>query len=404
MEAFRVVTLNGPRQAGKTTLARLVHRRRGGTLVTFDDSDALEAARRDPLGFVTGFPEPLVIDEFQLAGDPLARAIKRVVDDDPRPGRFLLTGSSDFLSIPSLSESLAGRVRIVDLWPLSQGEQEGTVERFIDLLFDDPEALRGPPPSDLDRADCFRRVCRGGFPEVTATASARIRAGWFDSYVRTVTQRDIRELARIRQARELPRLLRLAAARTAQEANTADLARDVGMPAATVRGYLSLLAAVYLLVRLPAWSRNLTAKVKRRPKNYLTDSGLAADLLGLDPAALARPTAPAAGQLLETFVVMELLRQRGWSTTRVDLHHFRDRDGPEVDVVLESRDGRVAALEVKAAVSVSRRDFRWLEMLRDKLGALFVQGAVLHAGPRAYGFGDRLAALPVSTLWRAGPS
>ena len=397
LEDSRVVLVHGPRQSGKTTVAREVLRRRSGRFETLDDPASLEAALRDPAGFLEG-EGLLVLDEFQRAGQPILLAIKAEVDRRPRPGRFLLTGSTMFLSDPALSESLAGRVDIVDLWPLSQGELGGRRERFPDLLLESPEAIRRLRPERLARREVFERVCRGGFPEAVRR-SPRSRRRWFDSYVRTVVERDSRELARVRDADDLARLVRLIAARTAGESNAAELARELGVPRTTVADHLPLLRALFLFHEVPAWSRNLTSKVVRSPKVHLTDSGLAARLLGQEPEALLRPVSRAAGPLLETFVAGEIARQAAWSPDRIGLHHFRSREGPEVDLVLESADGRVGAVEVKAARSVASTDFRHLAWLRDRTGDGFVQGVVLHAGESVLPFGDRLTALPVSALW-----
>jgi predicted AAA+ superfamily ATPase len=398
---FRVIVVNGPRQSGKTILLGQLQRRIGGTLVTFDDPEILEAAISDPVGFIGGFTKPLLIDEVQRAGDPLLRAIKAQVDREPRPGQFVLAGSTRFLTVPTLSESLAGRVFIVDLWPFSQGELVAHVDQFIESVFENPAALATQPDYSGDRATYFRRICVGGFPEVVAKRSAKTRMAWFNAYIRTVTQRDIKEISRIHQAAELPRLLRLLAGLTAQELNVAKVARRAKLDDQTLHNYLPLLETVYLAHRIPGWSRNLTSKVKRRPKIYLTDTGIAAHLLGVNPDGLARPTSRASGLLLETFVLNELAKQRTWSSVAVELYHFRDRDGAEVDIVMESHDGKVVGLEVKSGQTVSRDDFVWLEMMRDKLGPEFVRGVVLYTGARALPFGDRLWALPVAALWGA---
>jgi predicted AAA+ superfamily ATPase len=398
---FRVVVVNGPRQSGKTVLLGQLHEQIGGTSVTFDDPEMLEAAKSDPVGFVGGFVKPLLIDEVQRAGDPLLLAIKAHVDRDPTPGQFVLTGSTRFLTVPTLSESLAGRALIIDLWPFSQGEIARSKDSFVDAVFENPRGLLTQTPYRGGRAACFRRVCLGGFPEVIKKRSAQARTAWFGAYVRTVTQRDIKEISRIRQAAELPRLLRLLAGISAQELNVARLAARVGLDDQTLHNYLPLLETVYLVHRIPGWSRNLTSKVKRRPKIYLADTGLASHLLRVNPDALAHPTSPASGPLLETFVLNELVKQRTWSERDVDLYHFKDRDGAEVDLIIEAFDGRVVALEVKAAQSVAKGDFRWLELLREKLGSQFAYGAVLYTGSRAIPFGDRLSALPIPALWES---
>lgn len=393
---FRVVVVNGPRQSGKTTLLHQVVQSHGGDLVTLDDPAVLAAARSDPVGFVDGRRGPLLIDEVQLAGDPLVRAIKATVDRDPRPGRFLLAGSTQFLTVPALSESLAGRAHIIDLWPLSQGELEGTKEHFIDDLF------AGRPIRSLaalGRVDYFERVCAGGFPEVLRRSGRRSRSAWLASYVRTVVQRDVAEVSQARHLDEMPRLLRYLAAVTAQELNSARLAEHIGLSADTVRRYLPILETTYLVHRLPAWSRNLAAKVTKHPKVYMTDSGLASQLIGVNAERLVTPPAPAAGPLIETFVVNEIAKQQTWNDTPVRLYHWRDRDGAEVDLVIEADDGRVAAVEIKASATVTADDFRHLIRFRERLGDTFAAGVVLYTGANVLNFGDRLTAAPMSSLW-----
>lgn len=397
LDAFRGVVLTGARQVGKSTLARDVCTRRRGTYVSLDDETALEAARRDPVGFIDR-PPPVAIDEVQRGGDALLRAIKARVDIRRRRGSFLLTGSTRFLSLPRLSESLAGRIEILDLWPFSQGELRRCRDGLADRLFGPAPALRGIRPPRATRELVAGWLCRGGFPEVQSLRPA-LRRRWFASYVRTVTQRDVLEVSRLRQVHELPRLLRLLAARTAQEVNVQHVSTDLGMPRTTLLGYLAAVEMAYLWHRLPAWSRNLTAKVVRHPKGFIPDTGLATYLLGVDPTALLLPQSHLLGPLLETFVVGEMARQRGWARIDHDLFHFRDRSGVEVDLVLEARDGRVAAVETKAAATVSARDFAGIDLLHDRLGDAFSHGVVLYLGDAIQSFGDRRTALPLGALW-----
>lgn len=399
MSESRVVALLGARQTGKTTLGREVARSRGGTYATLDDEGTREAVARDPIGFLDA-PTPLVIDEFQRAGDSLLRAVKRRVDDVATPGQFLLTGSTRYTTMPNLSESLAGRVEIVDLWPLSQGEINGTSDRLLDRLFGSTESLRRLRPDVLSRAQAFERVTAGGYPSAYRRPE-RTRRRWYDAYLRTLTQRDVREFSRAQELDALPRLLRLLAARTAQEFNAADVARDLDMARTTLPTYLALLETIYLVYRLPAWSMNLTKKAVKHPKLHFVDAGLAAHLLGVGAEALASPTSNAAGPVLETFVAGELARQLTWAETSADLLHFRDRDGAEVDFVVEARDGRIAGVEVKCSSTVTARDFRGLDLLHDRLGDRFTNGVVLHLGDRALPFGDRRTALPLAALWQA---
>lgn len=400
LESFRVVVVTGPRQAGKTTLVHHVLSGRG-TLQRLDDQATLDTALADPVGFVQYGEPPRAIDEIQRGGDLLVRAVKAQVDADPRPGQYLLDGSADFLTVPTISESLAGRAVLFDLWPFSQGEMEGAPDGFLARLLDDPSALRAGPASQVSLREYLERVCAGGFPDVTTLPPGR-RPAWFRSYVRTVTQRDIRDLVDARRGDQLPRVLRLLAARTAGELVVANVHADSGLGSrSTTEDYIGYLSMTYLVHLVPAWSRNLTTKIKRHPKVYVGDSGLAAHLSGKGVEALERPGDPARGPLVETFVVNELMKQRSWTEADVELCHLRDRDGAEVDLVVEASDGRVAGIEVKAAMTVTSADFRRLAWLRDKLGDGFVHGVVLYAGDRPLSFGDRLTALPISYLWLA---
>lgn len=402
-ETFRVVVVNGPRQSGKSTLLNLTAKPAGAEVVTLDDRAVLRLARTDPAGLVHDYPKPLFVDEVQRGGDPLVLAIKAWVDRHARQrGQFILAGSSRFLTVPTLSESLAGRVRIVDLFPFSQGEIEGTSDGFVDLVFNDPDGLRDVRPPALRRVEAMERVVRGGFPPVQQLESARSRAAWFADYQRTLVQRDLAELRRVRQAVEVPRLIRLLAGLSGSELNMSLLARGLDLTGDTIRSYLALLETIYVHHTLPAWSAGFVSRAKRRPKIHFIDSGLAAAALGMNVERLSVPTEPRAGPLLESFVVGELARQRTWAETPVDLFHFRDREQREVDVVLESADGRVVGVEVKAAIDIDEADTRWLRWLRDHLGQRFVHGVVLHLGDRPLPFGDRITGLPLAALWRTG--
>jgi predicted AAA+ superfamily ATPase len=405
LDSFRAVVVNGPRQAGKTTLAGELAGSRGATVVSLDDNGLYEACLADPQAFLDAFPRPLFIDEFQRAGDPLVRAVKVAVDAERTPGQFLLTGSSRFLTTAGLSVSLAGRAAIIDLWPYTQGEADQlgpTADSLLGRLFERTTLAQaqGPYPS---RSEYLQRVCRGGFPEVH-DLSPTVRPVWFDAYINTIVQRDVPLIARGRHLGELPRLLRVVAARTSQELNLVSVAADTGIDRMSLsRNYLPLLENIYLVRQLPSWSRNLTSRVVKHPKTYISDSGLAAGLLGVDPDGLALPNAPALGPLIETFVVDELVRQLSFMAgPRASLYHFRSPDGPEVDVVAEAPDGRVVGLEVKASSTVRQADFKHLALLRDRLdriGQPFVAGGVIYLGNQALPFGDRLSALPLCHLW-----
>jgi hypothetical protein len=389
-----VVVLNGARQVGKTTLVQTLRYRGDREFVTLDDRAGREAAEMDPRAFIDRAADTLVIDEAQLV-PALFRAIKMEVDRDRRPGRFLLTGSSRLLAAPDMADALVGRVETLELWPFSQGELSGRPETFIDRLFDEPSGL--VRAGDLRRSELFDRIIAGGFPEAVERAPAR-RERWFEAYVTTTTRSVIRELADIERLAEVPRLLRLCAARTATELNVSAVAGDLGVPRRTTDGYLSLLSTAFLIHLVPAWSTNLSSKVVRRPKLVMADTGLAAHLLRADPGALRRPDGPV-GQLLESFVANELRKQATWSSHRPSLWHFRDRSGVEVDLVLEHPDGRVVAIEVKATSTPRAADLKGLRFLADRLGDRFHYGLLLSSAPEATPFGPRIAALPVSALW-----
>jgi predicted AAA+ superfamily ATPase len=395
--ARRVTVVTGPRQSGKTTLVR-THLGGAGTLRSLDDQGSLDAALADPVGFAALGGRPLVIDEVQRGGEPLVRAIKQAVDLDPSPGQFVLTGSSNFLTVPTISESLAGRAGFVEVWPFTQGEVAGTADGFIDGLFAGTGELGAHRPSGLDRRGLLERVCTGGYPEVHRLP-VRQRPGWFRDYVRTTIKRDVVELSGIRKVAEMGQLLRLLAARTAGELVMQSVIDDSPLERQAVYDYRAWLETIHLVTTLPAWSRNLTRRVKRRPKVFLTDPGLAAWLLGKTPAALQDPTDPATGQLVETFVFAELRRQLTWATTDVTMYHWQDRAGAEVDLILEAADERVAGLEVKSGHTPRPEWFRWLTQMRDTLGDKFVAGVALYAGQQILPFGDRLLAAPISTLW-----
>jgi len=396
--ARRVTVVSGPRQSGKTTLVRGRLAETGGELRSLDEPGVLAAALADPVGFVGLGERPLVIDEVQRGGEPLVRAIKVQVDRDSRPGQFVLTGSSNFLTVPSISESLAGRAGFVEVWPFSQGELAGAADRFVDTIFSGVDALAAAKPPTIDREELLERACTGGFPEVHELA-VRQRSGWFRDYVRTTIERDVVEMSGIRKVVELRELLRLLAARSGCELVMQSLIGDSTLERQAVYDHRAWLETIHLVELLPAWSRNLTGRVKKRPKVFITDSGLTAWLVGKTPSALRDPTDPATGRLIETFVYGELRRQLTWAETDATLFHWQDHSGAEIDFVLERSDGTVVALEVKAGMTLKQDWFRWLARMRDRLDERFVAGAVLYGGSDILPFGERLLAIPISSLW-----
>ena len=361
--------------------------------VTLDTAAVLAAAKADPEGFLGGFDGPVVIDEVQRAPQ-LLLAIKAIVDTDRRPGGFLLTGSANVLALPNLSDSLAGRMEIIRLRPLSQGEIEDVREDFIDALF--ATKFRLPERSDVDRRSVLKRIEQGGFPEVQTRKSADRRAAWFDSYLTTILQRDVRDLSNIEDLTALPRLLRLLAARVGGLLNYSDLSRTLGLPQSTLKRYFALLESTFLIHLVPPWSANLGRRMVKSPKVYLLDTGLACHLLGTEGLADDHPNV---GGLLENFVLMELLKQATWNKIRATLLHFRTQSGMEVDLVLEDRKGRLVGIEVKASATVSAGDFRGMHAMADLTTKRFHRGVVLYCGSESIAFGKKMYALPISSLW-----
>lgn len=400
LEVFRVVVLHGARQSGKTTLARQIADERGGTYQTLDDEATLEAALDDPRFFLTAHPSPLVVDEIQLGGDRLVRAAKIIVDEDPTPGKFLFTGSTNFLTVPTISESLAGRAAILRLHPLSESERCGAKPGAVQDWFNREFNLARV--SELTRDDYMHRVCRGGYP-ATTDMSPQQRRNWFSSYVQTVTQRDLAALTDIRRTGVLEQMTRWVAASTNSELNVAQATSRLGVNRQTFTSYLDWLATVFLAEQVPSWSRNHLERTVRRPKLHITDTGLATALLGLDASALSSQNSTMAGPLLESFVVSEIARQQDSSNVPDRRHYWRDRDGHEVDIVIEQPSGAVVAIEVKATGSPTARMLSHVAWLRDKLDRVepeaFRAGVLLHTGPQTLKVGDRLYLAPIDTLW-----
>ena len=389
----RVVAVNGARQVGKSTIAKAVAG--SGSFRFLDDPATLRAATEDPVSFVE-HEGLLVIDEVQLAPG-LFRAVKLIVDADPAPGQFLLTGSARLLALRDLPDALPGRMETIELWPFAQGEIDGTPDRFVDAAFGRGPALSHR--STLRRRDYLDRIVRGGYPEATRR-TARRRAAFFDSYLTTLIERDVSELSVIERRRELRQLVTTLAGRAGGLLVPGTLAGQVGLPNTTVRRYLELLATVFLIKEIPAWSR--TPRASAAPKVAFVDSGMACHVIGQDAARLGS-TGGAAGAMVENFVLMELARQLTWNEQRASLFHFRTKDGVEVDAVLETPDGRVIGIEVKAGANVRSEDLAGLRHLERRLGDQFVAGYVLYTGPETLPFGDRIRALPLEVLWRAEP-
>ena len=415
-----VVLIHGPRQCGKTTLAQITcapnyltsggdslswgfsQRVRDYSYFSFDDPGTRDGAQADPVGFVADLPERVILDEVQRVPE-LFEAIKVVVDRRRVPGRFLLTGSTNVFLVPQLSESLAGRLQIVPLHPLTQYELTGQSDPsrpdadFLSTLFGD-----GFPVFQCERlgAQLIEKIVAGGYPAALVRPTARRTANWYRDYVEVLVQRDVRDLARVRSLDVLPRLLHASAAQTARLFNLSSLASPFNLSRPSIGNYVTLLERLFLLERLPAWHSNRLKRLVKSPKLHLTDTGLAAALLRADAKALAADRG-LLGQLLETFVFQELRRQASWHEMPAGFFHFRDKSGAETDIVIEQTSGAIAGVEIKAAASVNSTDFRGLRKLQKVVGDRFVRGVVLYDGETSLPFGDRFHAVPISRLWEA---
>lgn len=396
-----VVFVGGARQVGKTTLVQsLAEGRHPARYLTLDDPTVLSAARSDAAGFLDALDGPVVLDEVQRAPE-LFLPIKASVDRERRSGRYLLTGSANITFLPDLTRALMGRMEILTLRPLSQGEIGGVEDGFIDAVFGRrlPEGPWGAEAGSGIRS----RVLRGGYPEPIQRRSEDRRRAWVESYVAATVQRDVRDLANVERLAELPQVLSLLAARVGGLLNHSDVSRATGIPQTSLKRYLSLFQATALLEPLPAWSVNLGKRLIKSPKVMLSDTGLAAALQGIDAKRLGSEP-ELFGPLIENFVVCELRKQADWSRSRPRLYHLRPTSGRGVDIILEDRSGRVVGVEVKASATAGAGDFAGLRAVADALGERFVRGIVLHTGQEPVPFGRNLMALPVGSLWttRAG--
>lgn len=390
------VLIHGPRQCGKTTLVRQLAEETGCGYITFDDDIQRSAAQFDPIGFVADLPESVILDEVQRVPE-LFTSLKLAIDAQHRPGRFILTGSANVLLVPKLADSLAGRMEIFRLHPLSQTELNRKQAVFLECLFQ--TGFKTGSFGQRQGKALAVRLASGGFPSALARSSQRRREDWYRNYADTLLQRDIRDMARVSSLDVLSRLLSYAAGHTACLRNVAAIAAPFHVSRQTIGEYLSLFSRMFLLEELAPWHNNLLKRLVKTPKLHLVDSGLVCTLLGLDGDSLWS-NRTLFGQILETFVYQELRRQASWHEQSINFFHFRDRDQVEVDLILESQ-GRAAGVEVKAASTVTSADFRGLRRLKEVLQDRFAGGVVLYDGEAIAGFGENFYAVPLSFLWDA---
>lgn len=391
----RAVCLLGARQSGKSTLARAIAaEEHPAEYLTLDDDATRQAALADPTGFIAGRSGPAVIDEVQRAPD-LMLAIKERLDTNDERGQFLLAGSANIVTLPSIADALPGRVDYVRLWPFSQGELTARRESFIDRL------LAGETPqvndAEVGLGAYAAKIVTGGFPDAQRRSAAG-RTRFFNSYVTTILGRDLQDVARVRDPGNVERLLRILATRSAGLMSSRAVAGELGVDHKTIAAQTRILEELFLVWRLQSWHVNLGSRQVKTPKIHLTDTGLLAHLTNIDAGRILQSPVMA-GAIVETFVAIELARQCDWAESPATLFHYRDDQQREVDVVLELSSGEIAGVEVKTAASVRAKDFAGLRHLRDKLGVRFKTGVVLYTGTRTLSFGDRLAAVPLCGLW-----
>jgi predicted AAA+ superfamily ATPase len=391
----RIVFVGGARQVGKTTLVSEIARHdRPMAAFTLDDRATREAALADPAGFVADLPGPSFIDEIHRAPDLLLE-LKKAVDADTTPGRFVITGSANVLTSRRIQDSLPGRVDRVDMWPLAQSEIRGSSVNVVDGLF----AGRAPQitGAPAGRAAFAQVVGEGGYPEARLRPAGGLRDRWFANYVAGTLARDLTELADVRRSDDAGRLLRLLAAQSANLLSYRKVGARLDMHHETVKAYVALLEQMFLVKRLPAWRPGFGAREAATPKLYVCDSGLLAHLLGADTERIANDD-QVTGKLCETFVAGELLRHASWSEQRPRLYHYQ-RDREDVDLVLENNRGDVVGVEVKAAATLRATDWKWLKKLAEARGEAFKAGIVVYAGEQTIPLGRRLWAVPYSGLW-----
>jgi predicted AAA+ superfamily ATPase len=381
-----VVMVNGPRQSGKTTLVRQFAAA-DRAYVTLDDETVLQAARSDPAGFIRDL-DRAIIDEVQRIPE-LLRAVKRSVDEDRRPGRFLLTGSANILTLPRVSESLAGRMEIVNLLPLSRAEIRDRKPTFL------KNAMSGKlvkPPETVIAGDLVEAVLTGGYPEMVKRRDARRRQAWARDYIRAIVQRDVRDIAEVEKLDILPRLLRVLGHHSGQ------IGGQIGLDDKTTRKYVSALEQLFLVHRVEPWFGNQLKRLVKTAKLHFLDSGLLAAMLGITAERIARDRA-LLGPLLESFVFSEVMKQCSWLDGACAIHHYRDKDQDEVDLVAESHEGALVGIEIKAAATVISSDFKGLRKLRDASAKDFRLGVVLYDGELIVPFGEHMFAAPMACVW-----
>lgn len=400
LETLPAVFLNGPRQAGKSTLAKnLAENYLNASYVTFDDLNTQAAASYDPENFLRDFTGPVVIDEVQIVPE-IFRVLKKLIDEyrqtekNNLTGRFLLTGSANIMALPNLADALVGRMAVLPLYQLSAAEIYDTKKSVISKWFSDEFSLLHTTYPEIQLHEL---IYQATYPEIASHKNMNTTL-WFDSYLTTLLQRDVRQLSEIEKIPLLPQVLKILATRAGSLLNDADCARDAGLNTMTYRRYRTLLQQLFLFTLVPPWYRNIGKRLVKSPKLFFTDTAMLCYLLGVDIADLRKKNANLFGHLLENFVATELLKQLSILQDGT-LYHFRTQDQKEVDFVIEKRNGNIIGLEVKASSKVDIKDFAGLKLLKEQVGDDFVRGIILYLGDKSFSIADNLIALPLGALF-----
>lgn len=392
-----VILVNGARQTGKSTLCNEILKEGAfqGKVVTMDDPATLLAAQKDPLGFLEDLGKHVIIDEVQRTPE-IFLPIKKLVDEDRKGRRIILTGSADVMMLPKVGDSLAGRIEIHNLWPLSQDEIESKKSKFLKTLVSDNQKFVA---SELTWIDIATKMRVGGYPESIARSSSSRRNKWFADYLTAILQKDIRELSNIEGLTEIPNILKLIATRVGSTINMSEISRLSGIKNTTLKRYVTLLEHIFMIVNVPAWTKNAEGEFVKSPKVYLNDTGLLNHLIGQEDESFLEQRSNA-GAYLENFIVMEILKQLSWSDLYLKPYHFSIHRGSEVDLVLEDRAGRLYGIEIKSSATLQDKDFNGLRKLSELSGKKFRRGIVLYTGEQYLGgFGNNLQAVPISNVW-----
>jgi uncharacterized protein len=400
LQAFKVspvTLLVGPRQTGKTTLMREIAEELGMHYLTFDTLKQLVAAQDDPEGFIAGLETPIIIDEVQRVPE-IALPIKLRIDLNRVAGSFGLTGSANPLVAPKLNDSLAGRMFILHMWPLSMGEIQSKQSRFLELAFDPTAKFSVKSP--CSRKEVIEILLKGGYPDALVLDAA-MRDQWYDNLLTTILERDVQDITHLTRPRDVAKLLTILATRSANLLNLSEISRIAAIPYTTLNQYMVILESLFLIVRQPAWHRNRTKRLIKMPKLYFGDTGLLINQMRIGREAIVED-GRLLGSILENFVFMELKKLSSWSLDKVDLYHFRTETGSEVDIVLENRAGQVVGIEVKSSETISPDDWKGLHVLEDEVGGKMVRGIILYLGKEIVALGNNRIALPISALWEGG--